>query len=74
MRAVTWPNDEPELRARASSNAQELVDKLQRQVAELQDDPRFAQGADLARAAGDAAREVLRLLEDPAPNPDRDPV
>jgi hypothetical protein len=74
MRAVTLSNDEPELRARASMNARDLVDKLQQQAVELQGDPRFADGAALARAAVEAAQRVQRLLADISPPPDRGPV
>jgi hypothetical protein len=39
-----------------------LVDKLQKQSDELEGDPRFGEGAGLAKSAKAAAEEVLRLL------------
>jgi len=59
---VIPPKNEAEARVKASVNARELVDKLRKQADELGGDPRFGEGAGLARSAGAAAEEVLRLL------------
>jgi hypothetical protein len=69
MRAVIPSDDECEVRAKATINARELVDKLHQQAAELEADPRFAQGASLARSAESAAMHVLRLLSETSSDP-----
>lgn len=61
------PKDESEARAKALANARDLVDKLREQSDELAADPRFGQGADLARSAKAAAEELLRQLSIPTP-------
>jgi hypothetical protein len=61
---VIPPRDETEARAKAFTNACDLVDKLKRQSAELEADPRYADGAGLARSALAAALELRRLLGD----------